>query len=286
MIIKRTLFRRVSKPLKFLGQKSSMAAAVAEAEATVPILNLEMGSFYIPKNNPLKPRGEDAHFVFPEKQAAGVADGVGGWAAKGIDSGKYARGLMRNCVVTAVASGGAFLNPKRVLTKAHSRTTAAGSSTACLISFDGVYLQAANLGDSGFAIFRRRQFVYQSPVQRRGFNCPFQLGTGEGCESPAAAWSGKIMLKPGDIVVVGTDGLFDNVFAEEMYETLGAEEAAATVEELAAILAELAFNNSMDKFKDSPFAAEAREAGRSHHGGKADDITVIVGRVTVASSSS
>jgi protein phosphatase PTC7 len=40
--------------------------------------------------------GEDAHFICQERQTFGVADGVGGWAMKGIDSGIFARELMSN----------------------------------------------------------------------------------------------------------------------------------------------------------------------------------------------
>lgn len=54
------------------------------------------GAFYIPKQNPSKPLGEDAYFLSPEYNAFGVADGVGGWAKHGVDAGRYARLLMRN----------------------------------------------------------------------------------------------------------------------------------------------------------------------------------------------
>eukprot|EP01045_Picozoa_sp_COSAG04_P015012 COSAG04_NODE_1161_length_8022_cov_6.963019_2_plen_209_part_00 len=45
--------------------------------------------------------GEDAVFVTP--WSVGCADGVGGWAARGIDSGLYARGLMHGCERAALA---------------------------------------------------------------------------------------------------------------------------------------------------------------------------------------
>ena len=40
---------------------------------------------------------------------------------------------------------------------------------------------------------------------------------------------------------------------------------------------------SFNKTYDSPFAKNAREAGRNHPGGKPDDITVIVAQVTETS---
>ncbi|KAL4022480.1 hypothetical protein IC575_016213 [Cucumis melo] len=277
MIIKRKLAPTIFRTEESLHETPSMVAAAAA------ILEVEIGSSYIPKDNPSKPLGEDAHFVISDKKTAGVADGVGGWALKGIDAGEYARDLMRNCVASVVGAEG-VVDPKRVLTEAHSRTTAVGSSTACLISFDGWYLRAANLGDSGFMIFREGKLVYRSPMQRRGFNCPYQMGKGEQFDEPIAAWSGKIPMAAGDIIVVGTDGLWDNVFGREIVEVLAAE-VAETAAELAKMMAELAWYNSLDLVKDGPFAVEARKAGRSHRGGKIDDITVVVAKVTGSSSS-
>jgi hypothetical protein len=40
---------------------------------------------------------------------------------------------------------------------------------------------------------------------------------------------------------------------------------------------------SLDKSYDSPFAKNARAAGRSHPGGKKDDITVVVSKVNLTS---
>ena len=37
-------------------------------------------------------------------------------------------------------------------------------------------LHTVNVGDSGFVLIRSGKIVYQSPVQQRRFNCPYQLG--------------------------------------------------------------------------------------------------------------
>ena len=49
------------------------------------IQKMDLGSYYIPKENKNKPKGEDAHFINKDCQTIGVADGVGGWAKRGID---------------------------------------------------------------------------------------------------------------------------------------------------------------------------------------------------------
>ena len=66
-------------------------------------MRMSFGSHYTPKDKAGNPQsqGDDAHFIFAEKNTIGVADGVGGWARYGIDAGKYARQQMSN-VVTAV----------------------------------------------------------------------------------------------------------------------------------------------------------------------------------------
>ena len=66
-------------------------------------IRMSFGSHYTPKDKAGNPQsqGDDAHFIFAEKNTIGVADGVGGWARYGVDTGKYAHQLMSN-VVTAV----------------------------------------------------------------------------------------------------------------------------------------------------------------------------------------
>mmetsp|Transcript_48048 Transcript_48048/g.75027 ORF Transcript_48048/g.75027 Transcript_48048/m.75027 type:complete len:217 (-) Transcript_48048:685-1335(-) len=76
-------------------------------------LRLECYAAMIP--HPDKPRGEDAYFTLPgpeakgsEVQAAGVADGVGGWSDIGVDAGEYSRALMKHAsarLVSGVAGG-------------------------------------------------------------------------------------------------------------------------------------------------------------------------------------
>lgn len=56
-----------------------------------------------------------------------------------------------------------------------------GSSTACLGIFDkeSGLLQTANLGDSGFCIFRNGQTFFKSKEQYKDVNVPFQVGVKE-----------------------------------------------------------------------------------------------------------
>jgi serine/threonine protein phosphatase PrpC len=75
--------------------------------------------------------------------------------------------------------------------------------------------------------------------------------------------------QPDDTVILGSDGLFDNFFPEQIVEELQ-RDPAASVQQVAERLAAIAFQNSFSEEKATPWGAS---------GGKEDDITVIVARV-------
>ena len=263
------------------------------------------------------------HKNFPQKKLRkGVADGVGGWGELGIDAGEYARSLMLNCRDAAASAtaearkkrGGAkgddtkssplFVDPKAVLTVGHSRTTAQGSATACVLSLDPRTgeLAAANLGDSGFVVVGggggggggsshgdgknsgsevEGRVAFKSPQQQHGFNFPFQLGAaGSASDSPADAEEFLLPTRPGDLVVVGTDGLFDNVFADEVARLASLSRARGDgPREAAEVVAAFARRRAADTEAATPFAVAAQAMGYNYRGGKMDDITVVVGFV-------
>lgn len=97
------------------------------------VLKLLSGSCYLPHPDKEETGGEDAHFIWDE-QAIGVADGVGGWADQGIDSGQYSRSLMLHSVDAIEEEPKGSINPLRVLEKAYAKTKEKGSSTACIIA--------------------------------------------------------------------------------------------------------------------------------------------------------
>lgn len=102
-------------------------------ERTIKLLS---GSCYLPHPDKDETGGEDAHFICVEEQVIGVADGVGGWAELGINSGKYSRELMSNSVAAIFDEPKGAIDPSRVLEKAHSCTKSKGSSTACIIALN------------------------------------------------------------------------------------------------------------------------------------------------------
>lgn len=98
-------------------------------------LRLESGACGLPHPQKRATGGEDAWFI--SGNTVGVADGVGGWARKGIDSGEYSRTLMNSAKKTVTAST-KKPTPLQVLTVAHRSAQCPGSSTACIVQLDGV----------------------------------------------------------------------------------------------------------------------------------------------------
>ena len=205
-------------------------------------------------------------------------------------------------------SSSLFVDPKAVLTVGHSRTTAQGSATACVLSLDPRTgeLAAANLGDSGFVIVGgggggsngsgssggggssevAGRVAFKSPQQQHGFNFPFQLGAaGSASDSPADAEEFLLPTSPGDVVVVGTDGLFDNVFADEVARLASLSKARGDGPgEAAEVVAAFARRRAADTEAATPFAVAAQAMGYNYRGGKMDDITVVVGFIEDSSS--
>jgi protein phosphatase PTC7 len=230
------------------------------------------------------------------------------------------------------------ITPAEVMAQAYQRVKAdniIGSSTACVSMFDGLrhQLHFSNLGDSGIIVLRHidatiagtlkrntkkgkmerysdLRIAFVSQQQLRSFNHPYQLGwTGEelhgentSFKSAAESCTTSIHIRRGDIIIMATDGLFDNVELEDIASIsleweekngfirdgdIAAREkrweagssmtnqSADGVTGLAAALVQRARENSLDKSIDSPFAILAKENDIMWSGGMPDDCTVI-----------
>ncbi|GBG68976.1 hypothetical protein CBR_g3675 [Chara braunii] len=236
-------------------------------------LRLKSGASMIPHPSKVKRGGEDAYFISDDGRWLGVADGVGGWAQMGIDAGLYSRELMTNSLQAVRAS--TSIEPSEVLIHAHRRTHAVGSSTALLASLDGNILKFANIGDCGFLVISNGRVVKASIHMQHAFNFPYQIGTRG--DDPAEAERYEIDVKEGDILVMGSDGLFDNLFHEEIGQIASESKKAGESPQAAADhISRLAQQRASRTDGVSPFAVAAMFAGFRFEGGKMDDITVLV----------
>jgi len=149
-------------------------------------------------------------------------------------------------------------------------------------------IYSANLGDSGFLLIRDGEVVHRSVEQQHYFNTPFQLtnappGQEDNVLSDRIEMADKqsYRVEEGDILLMGTDGLFDNMHEDMIvdYITKYKDHKNAT-KETATNIAQKAYDLSFDPDYLSPFSMSAIDAGIEIRGGKPDDITVIVASVS------
>ncbi|WZN60632.1 protein phosphatase 2C-like protein [Chloropicon roscoffensis] len=240
--------------------------------------------------------GEDAYFKCYSKTGLvfgmGVADGVYMWSEQGIDAGEFSKALMSHAR-EEVAGSSSAASVTDIIKKAADNVkqdSLRGSSTLCCCLVDMVRgtAQIANLGDSGVVILGSGGVKFKTPQQEHSFGYPFQVGHQEHSDRPEDALQSVVALKAGDVVVVGTDGLFDNLSEEDAVQIAGEVRkqlegkcAGEVARRLANELGRRAFQNSMDKWIETPYSKAATDAfDMVYSGGKKDDITIIVSVVS------
>ncbi|XP_025817926.1 probable protein phosphatase 2C 1 isoform X3 [Panicum hallii] len=215
------------------------------------------------------------------------------WAEKDVNPALFSRELMRN--------SSNFLNdeelqvngdPQILLMKAHAATSSIGSATVIIAVLEkSGTLKIASVGDCGLKVIRKGQVMFSISPQEHYFDCPYQISSEAAGQTYQDALVCSVNLMDGDMIVSGSDGLFDNIFDQEIISTIS---ESSGVDEAAKALAELARKHSVDVTFDSPYSMEARSKGfdvpwwkkllgAKLIGGKMDDITVVVAQVkTVA----
>eukprot|EP00884_Botryococcus_braunii_P010661 jgi/Botrbrau1/19597/Bobra.0035s0075.1 len=195
--------------------------------------------------------------------------------------------------------------PKAALAVAHAATRLPGSATACILVLDQTTetLTAANLGDSGFLLVRKGKPLVRSEALQHFFDCPLQLGAypefTNATDSVDDAAVYQLKVQPGDIVIAGSDGLWDNCYEDDIMSLL--PDGPDAIEMAARQVAELAHSRAQDPTYRSPYSQEAVKNGYDLpwweklrnvslqdgkielgqlQGGKLDDVTVIVAYVT------
>ena len=227
------------------------------------MMRFVFGNCLIPHPNKADRGGEDALFTSDEINALGVSDGVGSWYSRGVDPGIYARELMR---LTEVAIQAGKLDPVQALRQAYAANKERGTATACVALLDDGQLNSVNVGDSGFIILRVSQVIQSRQITIHSFNFPFQLGQGSP-DQPEDGVVVGIKLKPEDIIVMATDGLWDNLFEEQVAELVVEQ---SDMSKLAKNIAEEARFAATEPGRKTPW---------SDVGGKLDDITVVTALV-------
>jgi len=316
--------------------RGGVAAAVT-LSSQVRGLRLMVGA--AGKGEPSKVRGEDAFCADARISFVGVADGVGGSKSEKVDPGEFSRRLLAWCHRHAATETAASATQKaRESCAVDEVAKKGGSSTLLVAKLANETLEVCNFGDSAALLLRPsvQSFgsfklvarpVLRTSAQTYGFNAPYQASSQDAFDD---AWMTMTMgyaqepdalsarAKVGDVCVLGTDGLWDNVSdelvtrivtsqipliwaaaarqnclwepekpREEVLKRLAAMDASSSrapvaevLEDLAHILVDCACQIYSDPTtKVTPFSMEANKAGYAYKGGKPDDVSVVVGLV-------
>jgi len=263
-----------------------------------------------PRQGPTQPPwkwkfGDDACFIADHTLAdvLGVADGVGGWRSYGIDPSVLPTSLMKAC--ERLVKMGHFKphQPTKLLEGGYreilqDKEQIIGSCTACIVALNrqNRTLYSSNLGDSGFLLVRAGKVVHRSEEQQHTFNTPFQLTIAPSAlqgmvhsDSPESADQASFDVQAGDLLLLGSDGLFDNMNDAMILVHLSSVQKDACPDELQQTADKLAQEANLLAFDPdymSPFAKNATAHGISNlKGGKPDDITILLAQVKETGSS-
>ena len=184
--------------------------------------------------------GEDSFFVSNNRTVVGIADGVGGWRSTNIDPSEISNALMEEGKKLSERERD-NTDPLDLMQRSfdevvQSGNVRGGSTTSLFASIESNdnsrtrpgnakgSLRVANLGDSGLLVFRASNIVYRAKELQHRFNAPYQLAIipqkqkQQGCISdpPSKSFIDTVPVMEDDIVMLGTDGLFDNVPNSEL----------------------------------------------------------------------
>ena len=260
---------------------------------TIPTVDDAVGYFRGVTN------GDDA-IVF-SSYYIGVADGVGAWNTRPQGHAALWSRLILHFwaleteqqVLRANSSSsdneGSFISPLSALQASYETTTAltksysiVGTTTACLaLLIPPATLLLTNVGDSQAFVFRPSEgkFIARTEEQWHWFDCPRQLGTNSPDTPVGVGQVVEVQMEEGDVVIVATDGLMDNLWEAEVVQDLtGWAEEGDAEGHMAERLVERAKKVAGDPWGLSPYMERAVEQGLGIEGGKWDDISVIVAR--------
>ena len=245
---------------------------------------LDIGYAYIPHPDKAHFGGEDAFAVsyrsLDSTYMVAVSDGVGSWLSKrGVSAGPFAADLMLNSEKVFTDGEDDALT---ILTDAYEATDQIGSATAIIGVLKprswGYRVELIYLGDSSFFVVTDGNMTLQPTEQEIEFNRPFCLGKMAGgviyAQEPKDGEKFVINLEGEDMLVLGTDGLFDNLFDDEIMNIINSM-GNATASDIAETLV-IAATEKGESLEPTPFERTSREAGYEHKGGKTDDTAIIV----------
>jgi protein phosphatase PTC7 len=241
-------------------------------------IDIDIGSHILPHPAKVRWGGEDATFV--KGRTFGVFDGVSG--AEKLDGVPlYSRTLASEMKRQCGTGSETVKEMTSYLTSAASYAdgAATGASTAVVASIgESGFLQALNVGDSCCMVIRDGKVTAKTREISHYWECPYQLSE-DSPDQPKDGTKLNVELISGDLVLMGSDGVFDNVNDDQLLE-LVAESSTVKPAPLAKKVCDLSRKLSLDKTIVTPYSKQAQRRGdedyRDGLGGKLDDVSCIV----------
>jgi protein phosphatase PTC7 len=252
-------------------------------EVIPKILKFQIASKVLPHPAKVSWGGEDALFV--SGRTFGVFDGVSG--AEKLDGVPLYSTTLAKRLKAEI--GNESLSVEDIKTKLlsaaeYADVSATGASTAVVASIgEDDVMRSLCLGDSVVMVIRNGAVFSKTKETTHYFDCPYQLSE----DSPDRPKDGTILvtkLMLGDIIVAGSDGVFDNLEDSDIIR-LSSDESIKSKPALIAqrIVAE-SRKVSLDPEAATPYAKQAKRNRYQNYasglGGKLDDISCIVVNVS------
>jgi len=274
---------------------------------------------------------KDADATLASPMMLGVADGVSSLGTLGIDGSELPNELLRTCNEIAIsqlvsdrpgAPHDCYSGPIALLKEAYEATESLGSTTVLLSILDNStivhgkvhpMIAVLTIGDSECVLLRRLQgrqspleVVFHTEMQRIDdrLHVPMQLGRVD--ERVDAAFDEGVAFEviekgsavqcvstfEGDIVLVGSDGVFDNLFLEEIVDTCNyfMPPLDPTPTEPPFVPAEPALLRQMARHIVHQAHCKTKPGAKRHlpdapigKGGKMDDTSVVIAELVACS---
>lgn len=208
--------------------------------------------------------GEDAYFLAKQKNIMGIADGVSAWSAYGLgNSGYLAFYLMSNARVAAEKRG--ITDTAQLVNEAFEAvwnlhdnklvTIPNGSSTITTLKLNErpvtqqPFIQYSNLGDCMVMVIRPEKLdedntnlrivhtsnkLYSFHEHARGVPVPLQLvfyptqGRKLSTEQSGGVETEEVPVQEGDILIMATDGLWDNLTNDDVLRFVSQQHGVAS----------------------------------------------------------
>lgn len=259
--------------------KTSPVTTPTTIDTSPSVLEVDVAAYVLPHPAKVRWGGEDA--VFIKGRNFGVFDGVSG--AEKLDGVPLYSLTLANEMKALVKKDEVLSFPQmtKILTEAaqYADKAATGASTAVVgsLSEDGD-LTVLNLGDSLCVVVRDGKIVAKTKEIVHYFDCPYQLSE-DSPDRPKDGTRLTIKVQKGDFIIMGSDGIFDNLKDTEICDLClsNGKFRAATITRK---IVEQSRRVSLDSNADTPYAKLAmrnRDPDYSNGlGGKVDDASCIV----------